>query len=247
MYGAHFSDIIGPFDPENSRNLHRVDRRTFEPTLLTHVLDVHSPFGRFFLRNLWVTFFVLIVCSLFGLIVSNLVIILGRSGGVVNSDNIALHFSANIVFLCSQIVCFTLVDHFFQSNSSSLLLPLNAETTSLNQRDRENERVYRGYMILNICCQGFFMAYLILVQQELYWQAYWAIFIASILFMYPHLRVTCCMQELTEGPLAVEKFEKFKKYYYLYFGFAAFTGIVCLIVDTLVLANQHQQQQLQEE
>jgi hypothetical protein len=91
------------------------------------------------------------------------------------------------------------------------------------------------------------MAYLILVQQELYWQAYWAIFVASILFMFPHLRVTCCMQELTEGALAVEKFQKFKKNYYLYFGFSAFTGVVCLIIDTLVLANQEQQQKQQQQ
>jgi hypothetical protein len=219
----------------------------FEPTLLSHVLDVQSAFGRFFLRNLLITFFVLIVCCLFGLIVSNLVIILGRDEGIVNSDNIALHFSANIVFICSQVVCFTLVDHFFQFNTGVFVIPVSQQEAAFNHRDRDNERVYRGYIILNVCCQAFFMAYLILVQQELYWQAFWAIFIAAILFMFPHLRVIFCMQELTEGPLAVEKFQKFKKNSYLYFGFAAFTGLVCLIIDTLVLSNQQQQkQQLQQ-
>jgi hypothetical protein len=202
----------------------------FEPTLLSHVLDVQSAFGRFFLRNLLITFFVLIVCCLFGLIVSNLVIILGRDEGIVNSDNIALHFSANIVFICSQVVCFTLVDHFFQFNTGVFVIPVSQQEAAFNHRDRDNERVYRGYIILNVCCQAF-----------------WAIFIAAILFMFPHLRVIFCMQELTEGPLAVEKFQKFKKNSYLYFGFAAFTGLVCLIIDTLVLSNQQQQkQQLQQ-
>lgn len=214
--------------PESSLNLHRVDRRSFEPSYLGHVLDIESGFGRAFLRNLSVTFFALIVCTLLGLIVANLVIILDRGEGIINNHNVALHFSASVGFLCAEVICFILVDRFFQTDPPE----------RLDDKGRETERVYRAYLFVNICCLFSFLSYLVLVQQELYWQAYWSIFIGSIFNIYCHIRVSVYMQEVTESCLAQRRFENFSKYFSYIFGLTAFVGIVCLVIDTLALANQ---------
>lgn len=220
-------EMSDSLDLENSFSLHRVDRRNLDPTLFSHVLNLQSSFGRFFLRSLSIALFILIVCVLTGLLISNLVVILDRTEGIIQSSNVALYFSSNACFVTTEVICFILVSIFFRTDSDE----------RLDERGKEIERVYRGYMVVDVCCLVSFLSYLVLVEQEFYYQAYWAVFVAVFFFMYCHLRVAFCIAELTEGPLSLQKFEKFSAYYY-YFSFVSFFGLVCLVLDTLILSNQ---------
>lgn len=231
MYKTHFSEVLNqPLDLESSNNLHRVDRGSFEPSILIHVLDVNSSLGRYVLRNISISLFFLIIFTLFGLTISNLVIILDRADGIIHKENVALHFAANICFIATEVICYMLADIFFAHPSDT--------PRRLPENEREPEQIFRGYMVVNMCCLLSYLSYLVLVQQTFYWQAYWAIFCSAVFFMYAHIRVTMCMQELTDyAPLKVQRFEKFSRYFY-FFGLTAFVGFVCLVIDSLVLANQ---------
>ena len=205
-------------------NMHVVDH-TGHRGAISYILDVGSPYGRFILRTISVGFFVLIFLVLIGLLITNLVFCLDRTTGLVQRDNIGVHFITWLGFVGCEFTVFHLVNNFFAEDRIDL--------SQIPQEERECERSYRSYIIVNIACLLAFLSYLVFVLGEKYKEAYVAVFSASILFMFSHLLLIGRLQEYSK----LQKFEKYP-YTYIYVTLVSFFGIITLLVMTLLLADQ---------
>lgn len=205
-------------------NMHVVDH-TGHRGAISFILDPGSPYGRFILRTISVGFFFLIFLVLIGLLITNLVFCLDRTTGLIQRDNIGVHFVAWLGFIGCEFSVFSLVNNFFADDRIDL--------AQIPEEEKEAEKSYRSYIIVNIGCLLAFLSYLVFVLGENYKQAYAAIFSATVLFMCSHMLLIGRLQEYSKLP----KFEKYP-YTYIYVTISTFCGIITLLIMTLLLADQ---------
>lgn len=150
---------------------------------------------------------------------------LQRNQGLIQRDNISLHFLVCMGFFLCELVVFLLVSRFFWDDRWDLY--------EFSEEEKHAEHSFRSYLIINTACLVSFMCYLVFVLRESYQQAYWAIFVASLFYIYSHCFIVAKLQEL----LTIQRFEKFQ-YDFVYVAGVSFLGVTCLIINTLILADQ---------
>jgi hypothetical protein len=203
---------------------------------ISHVLDLNSPYGRFILRNISIAVFSLIFIILMVLLVSNLVICLQRKSGLIQKNNIFLHFVVCMGFFLFELIGFLLVMRFFWEDTWERIQNVNHHhlTAQEKEEEKEVEHSLRSYLLVNTASLISFVCYLVFIYAESYQQAYWSIFASSIFYIYSHCLIVAKIQEYS---LYIEKYQSFPNEF-IYVAVVSFLGVVCLIINTLILADQ---------
>lgn len=212
---GHYSINTGVFD--------RLPKRIrFNPSLLLRIADLNDGFGRLELR--WIFMSLLLITCLVDVSLIFAFLIKEETSFATSAekDRAVMLFIAGLFFLVSECVSFVIADDFFDLKDQEEL-----DSTMIGA-----ERRFREYLLFNIFAMAMDIAFHALTYTNSILQAQIMVIAPLFFFSVGSLLLLEKMYSLSKGTGRYSR-----DGYILFFSLTIFTGILSLIMQTLIIHN----------